>query len=276
VADGTSFGRDINTMIYENGATFYSYGIGSPGNYFSGTGVANTSIGAQGYRYVGGGVYMDVATGHAVDYSTVHNNYILPNAAQLPANTIINSIEIGEKGVWFQYGGNQIPYTKRLTDPGAINPIYKGSGGEVIGKFINWRDFNYSGMKMTPSDKANTFLFTIQSPFSLMEAVNSIRGGDIAMVKAMGNISSTIGGISLVYNAYYYYSSDKKFSIGDAARLLSNAAYFIPYAGIVYGVVDIGYGIDGYSVTDRFGDWIDYHLGDYHDVDPRFFKLNRP
>jgi hypothetical protein len=76
VADGTSWGRDI---IELRGTTFYDYGIGFPGNYYSGRG-SNTSIGPQGYRYVGGGVYMDVGTGKGVDFGTVYDKYILPNS----------------------------------------------------------------------------------------------------------------------------------------------------------------------------------------------------
>jgi hypothetical protein len=45
VADGTSWGRDIIDMS-GRGVTFYDYGIGSPGNFSSGSG-SNTSIGPQ-------------------------------------------------------------------------------------------------------------------------------------------------------------------------------------------------------------------------------------
>jgi hypothetical protein len=43
VATGTDFGRDI---IELRGVTFYDYGVGSPGNFSSGSG-SNTSIGSQ-------------------------------------------------------------------------------------------------------------------------------------------------------------------------------------------------------------------------------------
>ncbi len=78
VATGTDFGRDIIDMS-GRGVTFYDYGIGSPGNFYSGGG-SNSTIGPQGYRYIGGGVYLDVATGDQVDYSTVSKNYVKPNS----------------------------------------------------------------------------------------------------------------------------------------------------------------------------------------------------
>jgi RHS repeat-associated protein len=81
IADGTSFGRDIIDL---RGMTYYDYGLGNPGNYYSGRG-ANTTIGPQGYRYVGGGVYLDIATVHQVDFSTVYDNSIAPYAYSDPA-----------------------------------------------------------------------------------------------------------------------------------------------------------------------------------------------
>jgi hypothetical protein len=31
-------------------------------------------------------------------------------------------------------------------------------------------------------------------------------------------------------------------------------------------------GINGYSFTDQFGDWVDYHCDDYHDATPIFYR----
>jgi hypothetical protein len=124
-------------------------------------------------------------------------------------------------------------------------------------------------------DITSTFLGAVQSPFYVMQNVANIPGGDKVVSNSFGSVSNFIGNASLVSNAAYYYFSDGKFSIGDGARVLSNIAYNTPYAGKVYMAVDIGFGIDGYSLTDRFGDWIDYHLGDYRDVDRRFFIQKR-
>ena len=153
------------------------------------------------------------------------------------------------------------------------NPFGGGSGDDKGG--VSSSRLATSDVGMSFNDKVNTFLGVALSPLYVMQNVTNIPGGDEVFSRSMGRATRYVNNASLVYNAGYYYFSDGKFSIGDGARVLSNLAYNTPYAGKVYMAVDIGFGIDGYSLTDRFGDWIDYHLGDYHDVDSRFFIQKR-
>ena len=102
-------GRGINTVFESHEVSFYTYGIGSPGNYYSGGG-GNTTIGPQGYRYVGGGVYMDVATAKGVDFSTVYSNYVVPNSITYTGQPARNFVELVNKLGQFSIGvnGNQV------------------------------------------------------------------------------------------------------------------------------------------------------------------------
>jgi hypothetical protein len=56
------------------------------------------------YTYAGDGVYLN-SNGEEVSFDEVFNNYVLPNAINLPTNTNLSSIEFdthnGESGVWF-------------------------------------------------------------------------------------------------------------------------------------------------------------------------------
>jgi hypothetical protein len=156
-----------------------------------------------------------------------------------------------------------IPYTDT-----EINP-YKDMHGET--NVVVNEESNTQPNGIPVSDKTNAFLMIIQSPFSLMKEISSIKGGDIPMAKTMVGIKTTIGVTSVVTTGILS-SLDGKFSIGDVGRVLSNLSYFIPYVGTAYGVLDIYYGINGYSLTDQFGDWVDYHWGDCHDVTPIFYR----
>jgi hypothetical protein len=146
------------------GVTFYSYGIGSPGNYFSGTGVANTSIGAQGYRYVGGGVYMDVATAKGVDFGTVYDNSLAQEQVGFSSGSVarefVDRIKSGF-GLFSYQLYNRINWVLSIGNPGlyaAIGGGYKtlnptaGSftfGGVIIatsGSNINWSEVGSSSV----------------------------------------------------------------------------------------------------------------------------------
>ena len=56
------------------------------------------------YTYAGDGVYLN-SNGEEVSFDEVFNNYVLPNAINLPTNINLSSIEFvtqnGESGVWF-------------------------------------------------------------------------------------------------------------------------------------------------------------------------------
>ncbi|MCO5266307.1 MAG: hypothetical protein M9948_10570 [Lentimicrobium sp.] len=187
-----------------------------------------------------------------------HTNYSL---ADIEAGGITDP----RRGYGMRFG-DPPGYVKVSSEEGLIK--YNIPGTEIVSTSIK-----NEGMSLI--DIANTFFGAVQSPFFVMQNVANIPGGDKVVSNSFGRFSNFIGNASFVSNAGYYYFSDGKFSIGDGARVVSNLAYNTPYVGKVYMAVDIGFGIDGYSLTDRFGDWIDYHLGDYRDVDGRFFIQKR-
>ncbi len=53
-----TWGRDINQVADRNSITFYSYGVGSPGNYFSGKGGGDGSSNGTYYASGGGGTFI--------------------------------------------------------------------------------------------------------------------------------------------------------------------------------------------------------------------------
>ncbi len=60
------------------------------------------------------------------------------------------------------------------------------------------------------------------------------------------------------YNSF----SDGTFTVGDGARILMSGVTFIPYAGWIYGAIDMGVLLTtGTSATDRIGNYVDVHWG---------------
>jgi len=68
------------------------------GDPYASIGRGGIIAGSQGYVYVGGGSYQDIATGKIVAYSTVYSNYVVPNSitfnGQLARNfvTLLNNL----------------------------------------------------------------------------------------------------------------------------------------------------------------------------------------
>jgi len=83
-----NMGKDITDFISFSGRRASSLdGAGGGGQGWGGNGGVlpawyggGNSAGQMGFRHVGGGVYIDVATGDRVDYNTVYSEYIVPNS----------------------------------------------------------------------------------------------------------------------------------------------------------------------------------------------------
>jgi RHS repeat-associated protein len=270
VADGTSFGRDINTMIYENGATFYSFGIGSPGNYFSGTGVANTSIGAQGYRYVGGGVYMDVATGNGLDFGTVYDNSLAQEQVGFSSGSVAREfvdriksgfglysyqlynrtnwvLSIGNPGLYAAIGGGYQtlnPTAGSFTFGGEITNVSSG-GGDWINTAVNILAVGATsgyiiGFEVLRQAKLNR---EIAGTFST-EVKNSAR-----IFKTIGKFTGIVGA-EISWNDYF-----NNPTTGGLVKAWTNTGLvFIrvnPFVGIGLGILDLTGG----------GDWLYNQIG---------------
>jgi hypothetical protein len=192
MATGTSFGRDI---IELRGTTFYDYGVGSPGNFYSGGG-SNTSIGPQGYRYVGGGAYMDVATGEGVDFGTVYDNSLAQEQVGFSSGSVarefVDRIKSGF-GLFSYQLYNRINWVLSIGNPGLYAAI--GGGYKTLNPTAG--SFTFGGeITNVTSENMNGIIVSVANGAAALGPIGIM--GDLGFVSdSYGNASLylTLGGV---------------------------------------------------------------------------------
>lgn len=121
--------------------------------------------------------------------------------------------------------------------------------------------------KFNTSEKATIALNTINVPVKVTTEVidklsGAVNNSDLVNFGTFSGKSIGLFGVGVTLISSI---SDGSFTVGDGFRVaIGLATVFIPYAGPIYGIIDVGVLVGtGKSATDRFGDFMDYHLGPY-------------
>ena len=159
----------------------------------------------MGYRSVGDGIYLDVATGERVDFSTVYNDYILPNAYD--ANEFLAE--------WRDGYNMQKAYEDKNAIAAASNSVYgKNFGGDddpIFGEIYTLKgkcisgNFEYFGLQFGFNFAYKSYKSSAKFGLDGVHLDNSV-------VSAFG-ISFIVVGLNYEYN---YSSRDwsSEYSVG--------------------------------------------------------------
>ena len=220
-------------------------------NVFSGGGNSTmSSINGSGFSSTGGshagqGVHYDWNTQHYYDndgniisYQQAHNHYqnnyttiefVFTGTTSNPYETLIevNTIDVG-----VEYKEDD-----------------QAGGGDMVNQF--------SG-----SEKAALGLVATSGSINLTTGIidklsGTVKNADVVNFgKSVTKKFGLVGVGMTTYNSF----SDGTFTVGDGARILMSGVTFIPYAGWIYGAIDMGVLLTtGISATDRIGNYVDLH-----------------
>jgi RHS repeat-associated protein len=119
--------------------------------------------------------------------------------------------------------------------------------------------------KYNVAEKTTIALNAINDPVNVTTEVidnlsGAVKNSDLVNFGTLTGKSIGLFGVGVTFISSV---SDGRFTVGDSFRIaIGIATVFIPYAGPIYGVIDVGVlVVTGKSATDRFGDFIDYQLG---------------